>query len=128
MDGRPLLRVVCACVMREGRVFVVRRGPAMKHPGTWEFPGGKVEPGEDDATALARELVEELAWPVQVGALAGEGVTGRVHLVGYLCEAHGEPTLSEHDAADWLELSALDELLWAPADAPVVAGLRALIG
>lgn len=121
------MRVVCACVVRGGRVFVVRRGPGMKHPGSWEFPGGKVEPGEGDAAALARELMEELAWPVRVGGLAGEGTTGRIHLVGYLCEADGEPRLSEHDAAAWLAADELDALEWAPADGPVVAGVRAAL-
>jgi 8-oxo-dGTP diphosphatase len=112
-------------VVREGRAFVARRGPTMEHAGTWEFPGGKVEPGEPDATALRRELDEELGWAVDVGELVGEGITGRIHLVGYLCRAGGEPTLTEHDAIDWIGPDALDTLRWAPADGPVIAGLRA---
>lgn len=109
-------------VVREGRVFVARRGPGMMYAGGWEFPGGKVEAGESDAEALARELIEELAWPVRVGACVGEGTTGRVHLVGYLCEAEGEPVPAEHDAVAWLPPGALARLEWAPADGPVVEG------
>ncbi len=116
------IRVVCAVVMRAGRVFVARRGPAMAHAGGWEFPGGKVEPGESDEAALARELAEELGWPVRVGVCVGEGTTGRVHLVGYLCEAEGEPVPSEHDAVAWEAPAALPGLHWAPADGPVVEG------
>lgn len=121
-------RVVCACVLRDGKVFAARRGPGMSHPGSWEFPGGKVEPGETDAAALARELVEELGWPVAVGPRVGEGTTGRVHLVGYACVAEGEPRLTEHDDCGWFTLDALDALTWAPADPPVIAGLRAAMG
>lgn len=97
----------------------------MEHAGTWEFPGGKVEDGESDEAALVRELQEELAWPVRVGRCVGEGTTGRVHLVGYACDAEGEPCLGEHDAGDWVGSGALAALCWAPADGPVIAGLTA---
>ncbi len=122
--SRPVVRVVCACVRRDDRVLVARRGPSMEHAGTWEFPGGKVEPGEDDRVALARELMEELSLPVTVGALAGEGTTGRVHLVAYWCEAHGEPVATEHDRLLWVTLAEFDALRWAPADGPVIAALK----
>jgi 8-oxo-dGTP diphosphatase len=124
----PPIRVVCAVVERGRRVLVARRGPGMRHPGTWEFPGGKVEPGEGDAEALERELVEELAWRVRVGAMLGEGTTGRVHLVGYLCAAEGEPVPGEHDLVAWVESEALPNLAWAPADGPVVEGVLRWFG
>ena len=121
------IRVVCAVVVRDGHVFVARRGPAMRHAGTWEFPGGKVEADEDDAAALVRELAEELAWRVRVGARVGEGTTGRVHLVGYLCEAEGEPRPGEHDTVAWVLPAELPALEWAPADGPVVEGVLAFL-
>lgn len=100
----------------------------MEHAGTWEFPGGKVEPGEDDRDALAREMLEELSLRVTVGSLVGEGTTGRVHLVAYACEAHGEPVAGEHDRLAWVPVTDLHRLAWAPADAPVIAALRAARG
>lgn len=56
----PSLQVVAAIIEREGRVLICRRRPGQSHPLQWEFPGGKVEPGETPAQALARELAEEL--------------------------------------------------------------------
>jgi len=55
-----MLQVVAAIVEREGRILICRRRPEQSHPLKWEFPGGKVEPGETPAQALQRELVEEL--------------------------------------------------------------------
>jgi 8-oxo-dGTP diphosphatase len=95
----------------------------MEHAGTWEFPGGKVEPGESDEDALARELWEELGWRAAVGNKVGEGSTGRIHLVGYWCTAQGEPTLTEHDAVAWLRAEDFAGRGWAPADGPILAAL-----
>ncbi len=105
-------------------MLVARRGPEMEHAGTWEFPGGKVEPGEDDREALGREIAEELVCRVTVGALAGEGTTGRIHLVGYWCEAEEEPVATEHDRLEWVEVAALRGLPWAPADGPIIEAIQ----
>ena len=56
-----MIRVVAAVIERDGRVLIGRRKPEQSHPLQWEFPGGKVEPGETPEQALARELAEELA-------------------------------------------------------------------
>jgi 8-oxo-dGTP diphosphatase len=64
---RPKIRVVGAMIEREGRYLITQRPPRASLPLLWEFPGGKVEPGETDEEALARELREEMAIDVAVG-------------------------------------------------------------
>jgi 8-oxo-dGTP diphosphatase len=67
------VRVVAAVIERDGRFLITQRLPRATFPYHWEFPGGKVEPGEDDATALRRELTEELGVTVEVcGLLAAK--------------------------------------------------------
>jgi 8-oxo-dGTP diphosphatase len=92
----------------------------------WEFPGGKVELGEDAKDALRREIDEELLCQVVVG----DEVTtttydydfARVTLTTFLCELlDGEPVPTEHAEVRWLAPADLDQLDWAPADIPAVA-------
>ena len=116
-----MVRVVAAVVSRDGLIMVTRRGPSVRMAGLWEFPGGKVEAGEDDRTALARELMEELSIVVEVGECLGENIhteaRGPFCLVAYRCTiTDGEPLLSDHDAIQWCAPSGLAGLRWAPAD------------
>jgi mutator protein MutT len=67
MEQRGAITVTAAVIIEEGRVLITRRPPGGRHPGAWEFPGGKVEPGETPAECLARELSEELGIVVEVG-------------------------------------------------------------
>ena len=66
-----MLEVVAAIIEREGRILICQRAPGQSHPLKWEFPGGKVEPGETTAQALARELEEELG----ISGATGEEIT-----------------------------------------------------
>lgn len=125
-----LVSVVGGAIVRDGRVLASRRTEPPALAGLWEFPGGKVEAGETDEVALARELEEELGLAVVVGErigpdlLIGETAVLRV----YLCEAPvGEPVLVDHDEHRWLSAGELDDVAWIPADAPVVAALREMI-
>lgn len=123
-----MIRVVAGVVIAEGRVMVTRRGPAIRMAGLWEFPGGKVEAGEDDRTALARELMEELSITVEVGECLGENIhteeRGPFCLVAYRVRiVAGTPVLSDHDAIEWRAPETLQELEWAPADLPFVHAL-----
>ncbi len=122
------IRVVCAVVCRGGKVFVARRGPNMRDPGGWEFPGGKVEAGETDVQALLREIREELGWAIAVGPHLGDSVLAwperRLCLVAYAATAAGEPQLREHDRGDWKMVNELDDLLWAPADPPLLPAVK----
>ena len=120
-----MVRVVAAVVFREGLIMVTRRGPGVRMAGLWEFPGGKVEAGEDDRTALARELMEELSIEVEVGECLGENIhteeRGPFCLVAYRCHIKaGDPVLSDHDAIAWTTPFDLRDREWAPADRPFV--------
>jgi 8-oxo-dGTP diphosphatase len=118
------IRVVAAAIVRDGRVLAARRGPGMSLPGMWEFPGGKVEPGEDDAAALVRELREELAIDVQVLEFLAVASHDYPHLsielALLLCRTDDEPVAHEHDALRWLNADALRSVDWAPADVPLL--------
>lgn len=120
------VRVVAALLERDGLLFAARRSPERREGGLWELPGGKVESGESDHEALVRELHEELAIHVEVGAFVAESTHayahGTVTLVGYRCRlVAGEPVLRDHDASRWLPAGALQEVTWAPADLPLLA-------
>jgi 8-oxo-dGTP diphosphatase len=103
----------------EGRLLVVRRG---RPPGVglWSIPGGRVEPGEDDATAVARELAEETGLNVEVGGLIGsvdrpgDGVTYEIH--DYAATAVGGTLRAGDDAADvrWVTAAELQALPTSP--------------
>ena len=67
MEQHEVTKVTAAIIVEEGRVLITRRPPGGRHPGAWEFPGGKVEPGETPAECLARELAEELGITSEVG-------------------------------------------------------------
>ena len=126
------LRVVCGAVVRGGRALAVRRGPGGAAAGKWELPGGKVEAGEGDAQALARELKEELGIDVRVEQYLDEAEheypTLRLRLVAWRCallDPAQEPALREHTALVWLSAEELPALDWAPADLPLLPALAA---
>lgn len=119
------IEVVGAVIVRDGLVYCVQRGPGGSLPGMWEFPGGKIEPGEDETAALTREIQEELLCEVAVGTkittTAHEYDFGTVRLTTYYCDLiAGEPTLTEHAAEIWLRPDRLTDLTWAPADVPAI--------
>lgn len=124
VTGRTPTRVVAAVWRRDGKVFAARRPPGKQHAGLWELPGGKVEPGERDEDALARELSEELGVRVTVGAHVYTAATAHIDLAAYEVESGDAPTPTEHDAVQWVEPSQIGALAWAPADVPIVARLR----
>lgn len=121
IEGRAPIRVVAAVWERGGRLFAARRPPDKMHGGLWELPGGKVDPGETDEAALARELREELGIDARVGEQVGIAATAEIDLVAYRVEADGEPTPTEHDAIRWCTAAEIATLAWAPADRPLLA-------
>ncbi len=122
--------MVGAAVLRDGRVLASRRTEPPRLAGLWEFPGGKVEPGEDDGEALVRELREELQVEVEVGERLGDdlpiGATAVLRV--YLCRLlSGEPALVDHDEHRWLGADDLLDVPWIPVDLPLVEQLRAVL-
>jgi len=126
----PIVHVVGAAIVDGRRCLAAQRSEAMPLPLKWEFPGGKVGHGETAVAALRREIEEEVAVTIEVGALLGRGIddsTGvRVALDVYLAWIlEGEIRLTEHRGCGWFEADALRELDWAAADRPVLPALIA---
>jgi 8-oxo-dGTP diphosphatase len=124
--------IVAAVIITDGRVLACERSAPPEAAGRWEFPGGKVEPGESDEQALARECAEELGVRVEVGDRVGPDVPlarGRAVLrVFAVTLVDGDrPRALEHRSMRWLTADELDTVPWLPADQPIVAELPALL-
>jgi len=119
------LHVVCALIEREGKLLLARRGPGQALAGWWEFPGGKVETGEDPGQALARELREELGVDAEIGLRVGFGTVESdsriIVLEGLTARLKGElgPT-PVHDAWKWAAPLTIDRATLASADHPLL--------
>ena len=127
MNERKHIEVVAAIIVRDGRIFATQRGYG-EWKDWWEFPGGKVEPGESPEDALKREIREELATEIEVDELLTtvEYDYPKFHLTMhcYLCTIiSGDLTLLEHEDARWLALDELDCVKWLPADKDVIEKL-----
>jgi len=123
-ENPRVLHVVAAAVIAGERVLATLREGI---DGGWEFPGGKVEPGETEPVALARELQEELELHVRVGGRLAEVDDGRIRLV--LLEAHAASgaTLPASVRSQWLGPDQLDEVSWLPLDRALLPAVRALL-
>jgi 8-oxo-dGTP diphosphatase len=122
--------VVGAAIVRDGRVLAARRSAPPEMAGGWEFPGGKVEPGESEPSALMRECREELGVRVTVGELLGSAPLSRGFVLHVYLAAlvAGEPRpLQDHDELRWLAADELDSVDWLPAERPALAAVAALL-
>ena len=124
--------VVAAIIQRGDEFLCLQRGPSKYDyiAQKWEFPGGKVEAGETQAVALAREIQEELGLVIQVDTplltVEHEYADFRITMHGLRCSALTHTlTLHEHIAYTWLRRDQLHTLDWAAADLPLVAKLQA---
>jgi 8-oxo-dGTP diphosphatase len=119
------LHVVGAAIVEGCRCLVAQRGPAMSLPGKWEFPGGKIEPGESPTAALIREIAEELGLEITVERLLGSGsATAGARLIALqvfgASIVSGSLALREHSQIVWATADELADLDWAEADVPCV--------
>lgn len=126
--------VVCAVIEKDGLVLLAQRPPNKLLPLKWEFAGGKVEPGEDPAAAIVREIREELGCEVAIThALPrfthdyGRVVIEMIPFVCRLAPGSPEPHPHEHVALAWAKLGELETFDLAAADFPVIDAYRATL-
>ena len=124
-----VIEVVAAIIQRDGAYFATQRGYG-EFEGLWEFPGGKIEPGESSEDALKREIQEELGVDIAIEDLicTTEYNYPSFHLTMhcYLCRVKtGEIELREHKSARWLRPETLNNVEWLPADKELLEKLRA---
>ncbi|MBR2368482.1 MAG: (deoxy)nucleoside triphosphate pyrophosphohydrolase [Alistipes sp.] len=125
-----VIEVVAAIIQRDGAYFATQRGYG-EFEGMWEFPGGKIEPGESSEDALKREIQEELGIDITIDKFlcTTEYDYPSFHLTMhcYLCSiASGEIELREHKSALWLTSDRLKDVAWLPADKDVIDKLKSL--
>ncbi len=127
------IRVVAAVIKAtndngEKIIFATERGYG-EFKGGWEFPGGKIEPGETPQQALCREIMEELDTKIQVGDLIDtieyDYPAFHLSMDCFWCEVvSGDLVLKEHEAARWLTSDELDSVEWLPADVTLIDKIR----
>jgi 8-oxo-dGTP diphosphatase len=126
-----LTSVLAAVVQRENRYLICQRPAHKRHGGLWEFPGGKLEPGETHEHAARRELPEELGVQVRTvgGMLFSIADPGSPFVIEFApVTIDGEPKCLEHSALQWLTLDELPKLELAPSDRRFVEFLRSGAG
>ncbi|KAB0677061.1 (deoxy)nucleoside triphosphate pyrophosphohydrolase [Aureimonas leprariae] len=134
-DKKLLLVAACALIDADNRVLVAERPAGKSLAGLWEFPGGKVEPGETPEATLIRELTEELGIATKAACLAPLTFASyeyeRFHLLMplYVCRRfEGIPQPLEGQRLKWVRAAALRDLPMPPADAPLIPFLQDLLG
>lgn len=109
----------------EDDILCALRSKNMTLPGVWEFPGGKMEPGETPVDTIVREIKEELGCEIEVGDFISDDVYEYsnviVRLITYYATIiSGTPLAKEHEKIEWIKKENLHDLVWAPADIPTV--------
>lgn len=127
-----MIQVVCAVILKENQILIAQRSEKMKLPLKWEFPGGKLEDGENEKEAIVREIKEEL----NIEILPSRRISSNVHayrsfkieLIAYLCTyISGEIHLLEHKDVKFVPLELLTNYDLADADLPVIEKLKTFL-
>lgn len=122
---RLVVKVPCAVIEHEGKIFAAQRGPDTSLPLKWEFPGGKLEDGETEVEGLIREIREELEVEITIGDRLPLSVRDdgwrEIQLVPFVCQLRTfDIHLTEHAQMRWLAPDELAILDWAEADLGVI--------
>jgi 8-oxo-dGTP diphosphatase len=117
--------VVCGIIEHRKRFLAALRGYGQSNSGLWEFPGGKIRPGESAEEALIRELREELCIEISFVSRLSPQIhvypSKTIKLIPFICMlVQGHPQLREHTEIRWLESKEAQSLAWSPADIPVL--------
>ncbi|MDA8440961.1 MAG: 8-oxo-dGTP diphosphatase MutT [Peptococcaceae bacterium] len=123
--------VTAAIILKGNQVLIAQRAQDDKLAGKWEFPGGKVEPGETPQECLKREIYEELTLEIEVRDFFAQSIysyaNGAIKLMAFYCQwIAGEVTLQVHSRVAWATWQELDQYDFAPADIPLVDKLKLL--
>jgi mutator protein MutT len=127
-------RSVAGILIHDGKAFIAKRGPIGSFSGCWEFPGGKVEPGESDEAALAREFDEEFGIVIRARRFLGEARfphRGKERiLAAWLIELEPfhKPKLLEHEEVAWAGAAELESLLLVDSDRKLLEFILPLMG
>ena len=126
-----VIEVSAAVILEQGRLFATQRGYGA-YKDSWEFPGGKLEPGESPEEALRREILEELDTQIEVRSLLRtidyDYPSFHLTMHCFLCSIRsGTLRLKEHEAAKWLHADELYSVDWLPADLIILPQIRSLI-
>lgn len=120
------IQVVCAIIIEKDRVLCAQRAENMPLPLKWEFPGGKIEPGESAEDCLKREMKEELNLNISVTKRLKSNFHSyteekQIELIPFLANIEaGNLQVNEHKEVRWVPISGIESLDWAAADVPIV--------
>ena len=121
------IEVVAAIIVHDGKILATQRGYG-NYKGSWEFPGGKIEPGEAPESALVREIHEELDATIEVGpkliTVDYDYPEFAMTMQCFVCMLASGMKLLEHSDARWLGRDELDDVDWLAADEEVIAAIK----
>lgn len=123
-----MIEVTAGILNNNGRILIAQRKVSGKFPNKWEFPGGKIEPGETPEQCLEREMEEELNINVTINEYLGESIYeydgGSIRLLAFKINwRSGKFTIIDHQAIAWVRIDELNDYDFAPADVPIVEKL-----